>query len=77
MVIEHSGDLLAVRRDRLEDPCADADVVLHQRHLLVGEASRLVEDLVGDADLSHVMQQGTLVEHVDLALVVAVFLGQR
>src|SRR2546430_636166 len=55
---------MAQALERLADPLADDRVLVHHHPLLVGEPARLVEDLVGDADLADVVQHAALAERL-------------
>ena len=56
LVAHRPGDR-AHARDRADDPLADHRVLAHHLPLAVVERSRLVQDLVGHADLADVVQQ--------------------
>src|SRR5204862_100341 len=49
-----------------QDPLADDRVLAHERPFLVGQGARLVQDLVGDRHLPHVVQLGGAYKLVEL-----------
>ncbi len=54
-------------RYRLQDPGTDDRVFLHQLPFLRGELTGLAEDIIGDADLAHVVQITRIFEIIEQA----------
>ena len=66
VVMQHDGDRLAQVRGGLEDDLPDARMLADRLPLVVGEGGRLVQDLLGDRDLSEVVQERSDSDALDL-----------
>ena len=68
VVVADDGREVARHAQRVADALADLGVLAHDAELVVRQRAGLVEDVLGDADLADVVQQGAVGDALQLAV---------